>query len=132
MEALQPISSPRLRLGAGARTESARSWAREHLATTPGRLVLLVVLVVTGAVCFGVIASAAERSRERAVEAVRSQTEPLLVQAVNLYTGLADANATATTTFLRGGLEPPTRRAHYLEDLRFASGAAYDSDPRCG
>jgi hypothetical protein len=43
------------------------------------------------------------------------------VQAVNLYTALTDANATATTTFLRGGLETPALRAHYVQDLRFAS-----------
>jgi hypothetical protein len=72
-------------------------------------------------VCFGAIASVAVRSRARAARAVRVQTEPLLVQAVNLYTALSDANATATTTFLQGGLEPPDRRAHYLQDLRFAS-----------
>jgi hypothetical protein len=81
----------------------------------------LAVLVVAGAVCFGVIASLAVRSRSRAAQAVRIQTEPLLAQAVNLYTALSDANATATTTFLRGGLEPSGLRAHYLQDLRFAS-----------
>jgi hypothetical protein len=103
------------------RLGSARAWTRERLATTPGRLVLLSGLMVAGALCFGIIASLAERSRVHAAHAVRSQTEPLLVQAVNLYTALSDADATATTTFLRGGLEPPARRAHYVQDLRFAS-----------
>jgi hypothetical protein len=83
--------------------------------------VLLSVVVVAGAVCFGIVALLAERSREHAATAARSQTEPLLVQTVNLYTALTDANATATATFLRGGLEPPARRAQYLQDLRFAS-----------
>jgi hypothetical protein len=120
VQATQPVTASRpaptdTRLGAG--------WAlaRERLATTPGRLVLLAVLVITGAVCFGVIASVAERARAHAAQAVQAQTEPLLVQAVNLYAALSDANATATTTFLLGGLEPPGRRAHYLRDLRFAS-----------
>jgi hypothetical protein len=45
------------------------------------------------------------------------------VQAVTLYSSLSDANATATTTFLTGGLEPAARRAHYLQDLRLATGA---------
>jgi hypothetical protein len=85
--------------------------------------VLLAVLVVAGAVCFGVLASLAERSRAHAARAVQAETEPLLVEAVNLYTALSDANATATTTFLHGGLEPPALRAHYRQDLRFASGA---------
>lgn len=81
------------------------------------------MLVVAGAVCFGVVATLAERSRSAAAHAARTQTEPLLVQAVTLYSSLSDANATATTTFLTGGLEPPQRRAHYLQDLRLATGA---------
>ena len=42
-------------------------------------------------------------------------------EAVNLYGSLSDANATATTTFLVGGLEPPARRARYLRDVGIAS-----------
>lgn len=94
---------------------------RERTTTTPGRLALVSVLIVAGATTFGVIATSAERSRARAATAVSSQTEPLLVQAEILYTTLSDANATATTTFLNGGPEPPTRRAQYLRDLQVAS-----------
>ena len=103
------------------RAGSVSAWLREGLATTPGRLVLASILAMVVGVGFGVIATAAERSRARAAQAVRLQTEPLLVQAVTLYTALSDANATATTTFLQGGLEPPSRRAQYLQDLRRAS-----------
>jgi hypothetical protein len=106
---------------AAGRLRSTWTWTREELATTPGRLVLLGVLLIAGALCFGVIASAAVQSRVRAVQAVQTQTEPLLVDAVNLYTALSDASATATTTFRLGGLEPPGRRTRYLRDLRFAS-----------
>jgi hypothetical protein len=89
--------------------------------TTPGKLALVAALVVAGTACFGVIATVAERSRATAAHAARFQTEPLLVQAVTLYTSLSDANATAATTFLTGGLEPPARRAHYLSQLRLAT-----------
>jgi hypothetical protein len=81
------------------------------------------MLVVVGALAFGVVATLAARSRSDAAHAARTQTEPLLVQAVTLYNSLSDANATATTTFLTGGLEPPQRRAHYLQDLRLATGS---------
>jgi predicted hotdog family 3-hydroxylacyl-ACP dehydratase len=91
--------------------------------TTPGRLVLTSVLVIVGAVCFGLIATGAEQSRERAVRAARTGTEPLLVQALNLYTALSDANATVATGLLAGGLEPPAKRARYLHDLRTATRA---------
>ncbi|MGZ4227415.1 MAG: hypothetical protein ACXVTC_14375 [Solirubrobacteraceae bacterium] len=84
---------------------------------------LVSMLVVAGALCFGVVATLAARSRSDAARAARTQSEPLLFQAATLYNSLSDANATATTTFLTGGLEPPARRAHYLQDLRNATGS---------
>jgi hypothetical protein len=84
---------------------------------------LVLVLTVAGAVLFAAIATSAERSRARAAAAVSTQTEPLLLQAATLYTSLSDANATATSTFVTGGIEPPAARAHYLADLRSASDA---------
>jgi hypothetical protein len=95
-------------------------WLRSRVTTTPGRLVALSVLIVVAAVCFGAIATGAERSRAHAAQAARTQTEQLLHQAATLYTALSDANATATTTFRKGGLEPPSLRAHYLGDLQTA------------
>jgi hypothetical protein len=122
MEGLQPLARlPRAR--GAALAASIRVWLGERLTTTPGRLVLGSALLLVGAVCFGVIATAAERSRASAASAARSQTEPLLGQAATLYTALSDANATAITTFLEGGLEPPARRARYAADLRLATGA---------
>jgi hypothetical protein len=100
-----------------------RGWGREHATTTPGRLVLLALVLAAGVAIFGLVATAAERSRANAAQAVRAETEPLLVEAVTLYTALSDANATAAATFLRGGLEPPARRAHYLRQLGVASDA---------
>jgi len=120
MEGVQPLVTLPHK-GSRMRASWVLDWLRERLTTTPGRLVLASVLAVAGAVCFGVIATAAERSRAQAAQAVRVETEPLLVQAVTLYTALSDANATVTTTFLQGGLEPPARREHYLQDLRLAS-----------
>jgi hypothetical protein len=108
---------PSLRAGA------AFGWVRERLATTPGRLVLISISVVVGAVVFGAIATGAEQSRERAAKAARLQTEPLLVQAENLYTSLSDANATVATGLLSGGVESTTNRNRYLGDLAVASAA---------
>lgn len=89
----------------------------------PGQLVVLCIFLVLGAVCFGAIGFGAEHSRARAVQAARTGTEPLLVQAVNLYTALSDANATAARTFLQGSLEQPATRARYAQDLRLAADA---------
>lgn len=106
-----------------ARAGVAPGWVRDRLATTPGRLVLVSILVVVGAVVFGAIALGAEQSRERAANAAQTQTERLLVQAKNLYTSLSDANARAATGLLSGGVETTTNRNHYLGDLRSATNA---------
>ena len=84
----------------------ALGWVRARLATTPGRLVLVSILVVVGAVVFGAIAVGAEQSRERAAKAARAQTERQLVQAAKLYTALSDANATVATGLFGPGAKP--------------------------
>jgi len=104
-----------------ARVGAVLGWARDRLMTTPGRLILTSALVVLGAACFGVLATGAEQSREHAVLAARTSTEPLLIHAVNLYTDLSHANATVATGLLSLGPEPLNERARYLRDLRGAS-----------
>jgi hypothetical protein len=107
----------------GVRAGKGFAWVRERLATTPGRLVLISISVIVGAVVFGAVATGAEQSRERAARAAGSQTEPLLAHAARLYTALSDANATEGTALLSGGVQSPTERLRYQSDL----GAASDS-----
>ena len=123
LEGLGTGVAPRTRRRRGLRIGAALAWVRDRLATTPGRLVLISILVVVGAVCFGAVAIGAEQSRERAAKAARNQTEPLLVQAKNLYTSLSDANATVATGLLSGGVETAANRNRYLGDLATAGGA---------
>lgn len=117
--AAAPAPASRRRSRAGG----ALGWVRARLATTPGRLALTSVLVVVGAVVFGIVATGAEQSRERAVRAARTSTEPLLVHAVKLYTALSDANATVATGLLSGGLEVGSSRLRYAHDLQVATSA---------
>lgn len=93
----------------------------EYLATTPGRLRLLALLLATTALVFGVVTTTAAAARRHAANAVAGQTEPLLVDADGLYASLSDADATAATTFLTGGVEPTARRRRYLDDVRSAT-----------
>jgi len=95
---------------------------RARLTTTPGRLRLAAVLLVLGAIVFGALAASAVSARRQAAHSVATDTEPLLVTAEGLYASLSDADATAATTFLTGGLEAPARRERYAGDLRAASG----------
>jgi hypothetical protein len=118
--AAAPVPTTRRRIRAGR----ALGWIRERLRTTPGRLVLTSIVVMLGVAAFGILATGAEQSRERAVRSARTDTEPLLLHAVQLYTALSDANATVATGLLgAGGLEPPTARARYFGDLRVATNA---------
>jgi hypothetical protein len=95
---------------------------RARLTTTPGQLSLAALLLVVGAIVFGAFAARAVSARSQASHSVASDTEPLLIAAEGLYAALSDADATAATTFLTGGLEAPARRERYLGDLRAASG----------
>ena len=107
-----------------ARAGVVLGWVRDRLATAPGRLILISALVVVGSVCFGVIATGAEQSRERAVRAARTDTEPLLVHALTLYKALQEANATVATGLLgAGGLEPRSSQIRYTQDIQRATSA---------
>jgi hypothetical protein len=102
---------------AGRRIERIQA----RLTTTPGRLRLAAVLIAVGAIAYGVVAASAAGTRRQAAHAAATEAEPLLVEAEGLYASLSDADATAATTFLTGGLEPIGRRQRYVEDLRSAS-----------
>lgn len=120
MKAFQPAAvMPRIR--ARGRAAALPDWLRDRVTTTPGRLALMAILVVAVALCFGIAASSAQRSWARAADAIRSQTEPRLLDAVHLYRALSSANATVTATFTTGGLEPAGRRARYIDDVQTAS-----------
>ncbi|MDQ6615912.1 MAG: hypothetical protein M3083_14545 [Actinomycetota bacterium] len=93
----------------------------KRLTTTPGRLRLASVAIVSGLLAVAVVGSGAVQARHRATNAVGQQAEPLLVGAQTIYFSLADADATATNTFLQSGLEPPARRQVYLDDLTAAT-----------
>jgi hypothetical protein len=93
---------------------------RSRLATTPGRLRLAAAVLALAAVIFGVIAVTAASDRRTAADSVATRSEPQLMRAEGLYASLSDADATAATTFLTGGIEPPVRRQRYLADLKAA------------
>jgi hypothetical protein len=94
---------------------------RRRAATTPGRLRLSMAVVVTALVVFGVVAIRAVEVRSSAVASIVTRDEPQMLQAEGLYASLSDADATAATTLLAGGLESSTRRQRYLAALRNAS-----------
>src|ERR1700760_3862961 len=124
LEGAGNAAAPPAQAGRGRRRAGlVLGWLDARLRTIPGRLVLISVLVVVGAAVFGIVATGAEQSRERALRTARTDAEPpggaprgparpaaepLLAHALTLYTALSDANATVATGLLAGGLEPRT------------------------
>ena len=91
--------------------------------------------------CSRSVTTAATEARSRAAGAVATTSAPELVTAENLYGNLADADATASTIFLRAGQEPRRLRRRYLADVaargpstrrRLAFGGIVADRPPCG
>lgn len=95
--------------------------ARSRLTRTPARLRLAATLLAITAIVFGVVATTAATSRRNAANSVASSSEPQLTRAEGIYAALSDADATAATTFLTGGIGNAASRKQYLRDLAAAS-----------
>ncbi|MBD8080617.1 hypothetical protein [Cellulosimicrobium arenosum] len=98
---------------AAASTGMAR--ARGALRRTPGQLRLVLVLCVLATLVVGLLGFQAGRVQSSALEAASADSAQLVgVQEVR--NALVAADATATGSFLVGGLEPTEQRARY-DDL---------------
>src|SRR4051794_3704921 len=94
---------------ATARRRSVLGTLRPRVRTTPGRLRLAAVAIVVAALGLGVGGATAATTRRTAARAAATDLEPLLVRSVQLHDALADADATASATFVIGGAEPAAR-----------------------
>src|SRR5262245_2302135 len=99
----------------------ALDWLLARLRTTPGLLRVLSVGLIAVMAVMAVVDFRVAEARKNASDAVGLESEPLLVRAQAIYSSLADADATATNTFLVGGLETTDQRQQYLAHLRSAS-----------
>ncbi len=91
--------------------------------STPGRLTLLTLALVGLGLLAGISATIGLVQRGAAVDAVATRSGPLTVQAQQLYRSLSDADATAASAFLSGGVEPGALRDRYQSDITAASAA---------
>jgi len=88
--------------------------------TTPGRLRLLLGVLVLLSLAWGALAAFTVYQYSSAASSVVAVREPLSLNAQQIYRHLSDANDTAATAFLSGGLEPAAARQRYLADIRAA------------
>ena len=108
--AAPPATAPSAAAGSAPPHRSGR--VRAWLSGTPGRLRILTAVVVVVTVGFGLLAMQAFRATSAALDRADHNTAQLLrVQSIAI--DLVKADATATNSFLVGGLEPPEQRAAY-------------------
>ena len=112
--------SPGQRTPAPAARRS-RWWSRLDTATTPARLRLLLVLLVLLSLAWGVLAALTADQHASAAADVVAVSEPLSLDAEQVYQSLSDADATAANAFLAGGLEPAAARQRYEADITQAA-----------
>jgi len=100
-----------------------RAWPLSRLdtATTPGRLGLLLVSLVLLSLAWGVLAALTADQHASAAADVVAVSEPLSLDAEQIYQSLSDADATAASAFLSGGLEPAAARQRYNADITQAA-----------
>jgi hypothetical protein len=100
-----------------------RSWWRSRLetATTPARLRLLLVVLVLLSLAWGVLSALTADQHASAAADVVAVSEPLSLDAEQIYQGLSDADATAANAFLAGGLEPTAAQQRYEADITQAA-----------
>jgi len=90
-------------------------------ATTPARLRLLLVALVLLSLAWGVLAALTADQHASAASDVIAVSEPLSLDAEQVYQSLSDADATAANAFLAGGLEPAAARQRYQADITQAA-----------
>ena len=99
------------------------AWWRSRLdgATTPTRLGLLLAVLIVFSLAWGVLAGLTASQHAAAAADVVAVSEPLSLDAEQIYTSLSDAGATAASAFLAGGLEPAKARQRYQADITQAA-----------
>ena len=90
--------------------------------TTPAKLRLLLAGLLIMTAVWGVVEAWTVAARASAANNIVFVSEPLTLHAQQMYRSLSDADATAATAFLSGGLEPVPLRQRYLSDIAHAAG----------
>jgi hypothetical protein len=117
---------------AGATVPGRLRQRRIDLTTTPGRLRLLLGVLVLLSLAWGGLAASTAIHYTSATSDVVTVREPLSLDAQQIYARLSDANDTAATAFLTSGLEPAHTRQRYLADIAAASSGIQDATAQGG
>jgi hypothetical protein len=91
------------------------------LGTTPARLRMLLGGLVLVSLLWGAVAGWTVSSHASAANNIVTVSEPLSLDAQQIYGALSDADATEAAAFLSGGLEPLSLRHRYQADIAVAA-----------
>ncbi len=96
---------------------------RDQAFSTPGRLAAIGLVLVLLALASGASIGLAVNARDTRVDTLRGSAEPLANAAQDLYASLSIADASASTAFLAGGLQPQVMVDRYDSAVAAASAA---------
>src|SRR6516162_3584067 len=89
--------------------------------TTPAKLRLLLIGLVSLCLIWGAVAAWVVSQRASGANDVASTSEKLSLDGQQIYRVLSDADATADSAFLPGGLEPINGLPRYQADIADAA-----------
>src|SRR3984885_13957582 len=110
--------------GGGAASEAVPRRSRRRrldLATTPGRLWMLLIGLVALSLAWGALSAFTALHYSSAASSVVNTREQLSLAAQQIYSRRSDADDAAATAFLTTGPEPAGTRQRYLADIAVAS-----------
>ncbi|RLK60530.1 hypothetical protein [Actinokineospora cianjurensis] len=91
--------------------------------TTPGRLSLVAVALLVLTAITGIVAALTAQAKRDTLDDLVAHREPLATAAQQIFRSLSDADATAASAFLSGGVEPAPLRTRYEFDISQAGTA---------
>ncbi|SDC91689.1 hypothetical protein [Actinokineospora iranica] len=91
--------------------------ATRSATTTPGRLSVIAVGLLLLTVVTGLIGALTLQGKQATLDDLVDRREPLAAAAQQIFRSLSDADATAASAFLSGGVEPADLRARYERDI---------------
>jgi hypothetical protein len=100
--------------------------------TTPGKLRRMLVLLILASLAWGALATFTVAQHSSAAGTVVAASEPLTVDAEQIWRSLSDADDAATTAILAGGVVPQQVQQRYDGDIRQAKTAIEDAAARGG
>jgi hypothetical protein len=89
--------------------------------TTPGKLRLIQAALIVLCLAWGALAALTVSQHASAADNVAGSSEPISLDAQQMYQSLADADVTVSTGYLYGRIEPFADRERYQRDIAVAT-----------